>query len=155
MKYKEYYDIIDKTNFKSRGIWDTEPDKVQFQDEETGLPCLIRRNRCGALCGYVGITKEHPYFEKSLVECDFNHNLDVHGGITYNDFCVGDEESGICHLVENGEDSNVYWLGWDAAHFGDFVPKYDKYQHDESMYKNIDYIKNECSRLAKQLKNIN
>jgi hypothetical protein len=151
MKYKEYYNLIDKSNFQTRGVWDTEPDKIQFQDTETGLPCLIRRSQSGALCGYVGVTQEHPYFDKDVSDWEFNHNLDVHGGITYNNFCIGDEKTGICHVVDEGENANVYWLGWDAAHLGDFVPSYDSFQHGESVYRDINYVKNECGRLAKQL----
>lgn len=47
------------------GPWQTEPDRVQWQDEETGYWCLIRRNwRIGQLCGYVAIPPDHPYFQK-------------------------------------------------------------------------------------------
>lgn len=34
------YTTKDKSDWP-RGEWDNEPDKVQFQDEATGLPCLI------------------------------------------------------------------------------------------------------------------
>lgn len=33
---------IDKSAWP-RGAWDDEPDKVQWQDPATGLPCLIDR----------------------------------------------------------------------------------------------------------------
>lgn len=60
METKEYR-TIDKDGW-GPGPWQDEPDKRQWQDEATGLPCLIVRGPSGALCGYVGISKEHPAF---------------------------------------------------------------------------------------------
>src|SRR5450759_2183131 len=42
------------------GPWMAEVDKEQWAEETTGLPCLIKRNDWGALCGYVGVTEGHP-----------------------------------------------------------------------------------------------
>lgn len=42
-----------RTIDKSDGEWKDEPDKIQWQDEATGFPCLIVRGPSGALCGYV------------------------------------------------------------------------------------------------------
>lgn len=51
---------VDKSKW-GRGPWDGEPDKKQWQDEVTGLPCLAVRNPSGGnWCGYVGIPKRHP-----------------------------------------------------------------------------------------------
>jgi hypothetical protein len=44
------------------GAWQDEPDKMQWPDEATGLPCLIVRNRLGALCGYVGVPETHAAY---------------------------------------------------------------------------------------------
>lgn len=84
----------------------------------TGLPCLIVRNRFGALCGYVGVAEGHPLFGLSYSEVapvsrpvaaellDARGVLDLyddelkactvridvmlsaHGGITFADFCA-------------------------------------------------------------------
>ena len=63
-----YENVIDKSKWHG-GEWDNEPDKAQFADEPTGLPCLIRRNdRIGSLCGYVAIPPKHPYFGKEIHE---------------------------------------------------------------------------------------
>ena len=58
------YKYVDKTEYEIRGSWDNEPDKIQWEDEETKLPCLIVRGPLGALCGYVGVDESHPLFEK-------------------------------------------------------------------------------------------
>ena len=68
--------LVDKSNWQT-GPWQQEPDKKQWLDEETGLPCLMRRGPSGALCGYVGIAKDHPYYGKEGYEID----VEVHGGV--------------------------------------------------------------------------
>lgn len=44
------------------GPWQHEPDKMEWRDKETGLPCLIVRGPVGALCGYVGVPPTHPAY---------------------------------------------------------------------------------------------
>lgn len=41
---------IDKTTW-GEGPWQHEPDRVDWYDEGTGLPCLMIRNAIGAWCG--------------------------------------------------------------------------------------------------------
>ena len=97
------------------GDWQQEPDKKQWQDKETGYPCLVVRNRMGALCGYVGVPKGHPHFEHDYEK----PSVEVHGGLTFADTCQpnADESSHICHKVG---DDHVWWFGFDCAHYGDF-----------------------------------
>jgi hypothetical protein len=45
------------------GPWQEEPDKIQWLDDATGLPCLVVRNDWGTLCGYVGVGPGHPLYE--------------------------------------------------------------------------------------------
>jgi hypothetical protein len=96
------YRLTDKSAW-TPGPWSDEPDKMQFRDEATGLPCLIVRNHGGALCGYVGVDPSHPWHGKSYsdaigecgAECsDENHYshriesvINVHGGLTFSDGC--------------------------------------------------------------------
>lgn len=178
---------IDKSSW-ARGPWDSEPDKMQFTDEATGLPCLVVRGPAGALCGYVGVSKGHPLYEVQYSdECpalaaalekrkeqplgetpglmlmlgalmgDLSPRADVvlnvHGGLTFSGHC---QEGGkICHEVCEGEDDNVWWLGFDCAHSGDLSPKY-KQNYAEMMfggeaYRDLDYVKREIAGLARQL----
>jgi hypothetical protein len=53
------YRTTDKTEWGA-GPWQDEPDKRQWTDAVTGLPCLIVRGPIGALCGYVGVSSDHP-----------------------------------------------------------------------------------------------
>jgi hypothetical protein len=135
------------------GPWQDEPDKKQWLDEATGLPCLIVRNRCGALCGYVGVPKTHGLH--GIRGGEIVDRLDVHGGITFSDFCheAGDECESICHKVEPGEDDKVWWLGFDTAHGGDLVPAagYPSRVQELLTYRDLAYVEGECRNLAKQL----
>lgn len=51
------------------GPWEEEPDKRQWTDPATGLPCLIVRNRLGGLCGYVGVPPSHPWYGRDYSSC--------------------------------------------------------------------------------------
>ncbi len=46
-----------------KGLWQDEPDELQWVDEATGLTCLILRNPVGAFCGYVGVPETHPGYK--------------------------------------------------------------------------------------------
>jgi hypothetical protein len=141
--------FIDKSAWP-RGPWDDEPDKMQWLDEATGLPCLIVRGPlAGALCGYVGVPEGHPCFG---VEYDAP-GVDVHGGLTFAGPCDPDRAHGICHVVEPGEPDGVWWLGFDCAHGGDLAPAFEAALRDVlgDEYRDLDYVRAECARLAAQL----
>lgn len=158
MKTLEYR-TIDKKNWK-RGEWDNEPDKVQWPDPATGYPCLIvRHGALGHLCGYVGVAKGHPAFEKGYDEVrgfPGQEYLEVHGGLTFAAECHKEtrpQSENICHEVEEGDNDNIWWLGFDCAHVGDqSCMATGGHNFDGDEYRNIDYVKSECARLAEQLK---
>lgn len=144
---------VDKSAWP-RGEWDGEPDKKQWTDPATGLPCLIVRGPAGALCGYVGVSNGHPAFEKDYTNVD----VECHGGLTFADHCSphkDDPEKGICHVVQPGDDDNVWWLGFDCAHSWDVRPKdegrFPRFSED-SNYKTIGYVTRQVESLAAQLK---
>lgn len=152
------YSTVDKSRWPA-GPWQSEPDKRQWRDEATGLPCLIVRNRrTGILCGYVGVSRGHPLFEQHY---DAAESIGVHGGLTFADRCQpGEEAESICHVVEPGEDDAVWWLGFDCAHSGDHQPCYDHFGSmltglleggHGSAYRDFPYVAAECASLARQL----
>lgn len=197
----EEYTFVDKSKWE-RGEWDKEPDKIQFEDPETKLPCLIVRGPSGALCGYVGVSEGHPFFgldysscslkeakprgqtegddvwslsgktqkksewmierQRKQIICSENgwcsHTpesmLEVHGGITFSDFCQERADNhGICHNPSEGEPDKVWWLGFDCAHCNDASPAYDNFMPKFGYrdYRTVDYVKSEITKLAKQL----
>lgn len=128
---------IDKSDW-GPGSWNEEPDKLQYPDEDTGLPCLILRSTLGHLCGYVGVSSTHPLFGKSYEEPD----IKVHGGLTF----AGKWE-------EQGND--IWWFGFDCGHMGDRSPHMDKYICiGNGYYKTIKYVQAEVKDLARQLKEL-
>lgn len=153
------------------GPWVDEPDKVQWVDEKTGLDCMVKRNDHGAWCGYVGVTKGHPFYGISYSEIYDRFpevEIDVHGGLTFSDKChegLGDDA--ICHVPFPGRDGDVWWLGFDCAHAFDLSPLmgYRMHEYDPErwpwppvqgvlgadVYRTVDFAKNECRKLAASL----
>jgi hypothetical protein len=120
MKTIEYHTFENKAEWGD-GPWVNEPDKIQWQDAETGLPCLIVRNNGGALCGYVGVPSSHPLHNVHYDEASGAADLRVHGGLTFSDFCTGEATPESWeHFRERGrkavDESLLYPVG-DSARF--------------------------------------
>jgi hypothetical protein len=165
MEAKEYR-TMDKSSW-GPGAWRDEPDKAQWQDAATGLPCLIvRASTSGSLCGYVGITEGHPLFGKAFV--DIEDDLDVHGGLTFSHACSPgeSEEEGVCHVPGPGESDHVWWLGFDCGHAFDVMPAMEgrlrslghepiwlPFSSNElgGHYRDFSYVKEQVAGLAFQL----
>jgi hypothetical protein len=196
------YRTMDKSTW-GPGPWQEEPDKVQWQDEASGLPCLIVRNSFGNWCGYVGVAPGHPWHGKDyngLHLTPDDYGPDVHGGLTFADNCanmshetwekwrarvlagadeakqypLGDaarrlrdrvkeladyeafvahsKATRVCHIPDDGEPDNVWWLGFDCGHCDDFSPGMDSdYRHEDSQYRDMAYVQAECAGLARQI----
>jgi hypothetical protein len=97
MKRIEYH-TQDKSKW-GQGPWQSEPDKIQWLDAKTYLPCLIVRGPAGALCGYVGVGVAHPWHGVGYSDCPqkcgkewCDHGpesvMDVHGGLTFAHGCA-------------------------------------------------------------------
>jgi hypothetical protein len=154
MKRIEYRNVYDKSKWP-RGPWDDEPDKVQWQDEATGLPCMIRRSPImGSWCGYVGVSPDHPAFGQDYNAID-DERISVHGGLAYAGGCTDgvSPEISICHVVEPGEPDHVWWLGFDCGHAFDHSPALS-YVLPDAIYRDQSYIENEVRQLASQLAEI-
>ncbi len=123
-------------NRSQTGPWDNEPDELSFVDEVTKLECLILRNPMfGSLLGYVVL----PEGKNLDIDTDL---LKVHGGVTYSDFSP--------YPLHNSK----YCIGFDCMHAYDWSPcamsqRFAK--ETGSTYKDIEFVKAECKKLAKQL----
>lgn len=172
------YTTVDKADW-DRGPWDDEPDKMSWTDPTTGLPCLIVRNGGGALCGYVGVNPDHPWhgvdYGGHIVEgCESirregycwedghspESTIRVHGGLTFASGCRhGEDESvGICHIPDPGQPADVWWFGFDCAHYMDVSPAHlRRYreagigQLSDEVYRDVGYVREQVEGLAKQL----
>ncbi len=155
MSYKEYRDVIDKSDW-GHGPWDSEPDKIEWVDPETGYDCIIRRSPLGALCGYVGIPESHALF--GLDYDDLNIDLEVHGGITWTGKPDGDEVPIDIRLATE-HPKQLWWIGFDCAHAFDLAPAMRRYTDmvttwpDDwtQVYRDMEYVRSEVLELAKQL----
>ena len=148
------------------GEWLEEPDKAQWIDEDSNLDCLILRGPVGALCGYVGVPKGHPYFGKGYGEVD----ITVHGDLTFAGPCRPSEKGeahGICHATERAANAEVWWFGFDCAHCFDLAPNMyppevrkalgetievaEKLHRElNPVYRNFQYVQEECKKAAAQ-----
>jgi hypothetical protein len=145
------------------GPWDDEPDKVSWTDQATGRPCLIVRNRLGALCGYVAVDPGHPLYGIGYSDVPDAVHEAAHGGLTYASPCqeVEDEAHGICHVPEPGAPDDVWWLGFDCAHAGDLAPAMEATRRELDMpsfpglprdkYRTVGYVRRRCEDLAAAL----
>ena len=128
----------------SKKPWETEPDLLDFVDEDTGYKCFIQRHQeLKHLCGYVELPKKHKLYG-SFSEENF-YNIEVHGGVTYTGKREFEQQNYIADYV----------LGFDCGHAGDLVPYlYNRNPLIGGSYKDIEYVTNECQKLAKQLKDL-
>lgn len=155
------YTTFDKSGWGA-GPWADEPDKIQYEDDATGLPCLINRVEfSGALCGYVGVPSGHPWYGKSFLDLQ---GVAAHRGLSYSDHCQeGPEDIAICHIPQDGESDEVWWLGFHCHNIPyDVGPAFDAFHREiglditfrtdvESVYRTVDYVRAECARLARQI----
>lgn len=116
--------------------WETEPNGELFRDDEVGYLCLIKRMPLKNLCGYVGVTKDHPWYGMDM---DFI-SASVHGGVTFTDWM---EELAIPDGIQR------WWVGFDCAHSGDTIPGLIGFRIP-GIYRNWAYVKSECRSLAAQ-----
>lgn len=167
LDYIHAYRTQDKTSW-GPGPWQHEIDKMQWIDPATGLDCLIVRSAgSGALCGYVGVPATHPWYGRHYYGCTLptpclagtwcDHApislLDVHGGLTYSDTCAEDEpeSTGICHIPLPGRPDNLYWFGYDCAHYRDLSPAWPMHTATKETYRTEEYVQEQCAALARQL----
>lgn len=166
---------IDKTKW-SRGPWDAEKDVENFKTAAGLDASIIRVSHSGALCGYVGVPASHPWHGKEYgdsvapsveqlsapVEVEkvsvislfvsaasgddpaegarIDCLMRVHGGLTYS----GAGRAGY------GENPDLWYFGFDCAHYGDHCPAMDSLFMDGE-YRDVEYVRSEIETLASQL----
>jgi hypothetical protein len=136
--------LLDKSDWLD-GPWRAEPDRLEWVDEGSRLPCLVLRNpETGSLCGYVGVPPGHLAHGMHYNDL---HQVKVHGGLTYNGPAEDDR------VVEGYAD---YWyFGFDTAHYGDkfgfATPLSMMTILRSGEYRDVGYCMDQCRRLASQL----
>lgn len=82
---------------------------VSFVIENTWLSRAVVDHGWGN--GYVGVSKEHPFFEKSYD--DLNELISIHGGLTFSE-------------MEPIEDNDYWVIGFDTCHAWDSEKEHTK-----------------------------
>lgn len=78
-----------------------------------------------------------------------------HGGLTYScNSCPPERIHEINAEFEPEENTDVWWFGFDCAHYGDFCPGNTFGILGRETYKNIHYVEMDVAQLAAQLAEI-
>lgn len=94
--------------------------------EEKDYLCeIIRHDKNSHWCGYIFINSNHPWYEKHYDNID----ADCHGGLTYSEY-----------------EEDKWKIGFDCAHWGDFVSKYKT----SGIWRDRRYVESECRKLVEQ-----
>lgn len=143
------------------GPWQSEPDEINWLDKKSRLWCRIKRNRIGALCGYVRIAKKHPCYGKSYNGAEDYYNL-TEGQIWWRKYVKRDVKYFVSEIRVHGGLTFAnywdggFWFGFDCAHAGDFCPKIDDVVPGMigNVYRDISYVKVQTTNLARKLAEI-
>jgi hypothetical protein len=143
--------VIDRSTWGS-GPWDGEPDRVDFRTFD-GFAALALRQPMGHWCGYVAVPPGHPA-HGSKDDCI----VDVHGGVTYASECAGN----VCHVPDDGEPADVWWIGFDFSHAYDLIPSTNAAfatlmgsgSRNRDVYRDLTYVRAECEIVGRQLQDM-
>lgn len=165
------------------GPWAGEADKVAWIDAETGLGCIILRQKDGTLSGYVGVPIDHPLFGFEADALPVDLASAAHGGVTYAKACEAnrferrahgqprEERYTICHTtyvrreqeyrtVQTTEDEfeheDLWWFGFDTSHPGDLIPRpgLGRNHHQGGVYRDQAFVYTGIVELARLLQAI-
>jgi hypothetical protein len=126
--------------FKLLSTWET----------EAGLKAYTAITYLGTINGYVIVPTDSKYYDADYL---YVEDIDVHGGLSYSGF-------GPLNLIPN----EYYALGFDCAHADDGrnfdfarehgieIPIYSSSIFGTENWKDEEFVKNECEKLAKQIK---
>ena len=91
---------------------------------------------------YIEIPRGNNLFKKHYNGIDLN----VHGGLTYSD--------SVLFISENEKANGEWFIGWDYAHYDDYMPYYDELQ--KALFQQLkkwttEEIKQECENAIDEL----
>lgn len=86
-----------------------EPYVLSVKNDEYHL-LVLKNEALGIFNGYVGVREDHRLYCSHYAHDSAVYLLDVHGGVTY------------CGNNLPMMDRNLWYLGFDTGHYGDFIP---------------------------------
>lgn len=146
---------IDKTDWGD-GPWQHEPDRSEWRIGPF-VALALRQPTSGHWCGYLGVPPGHPWHGQDYVDVA----VEVHGGLTFAQASMEDDRpqrERVCHVPQPGEPADVWWLGFDCAHFMDRRPgedvRYGRMRLSdltrEGTYRDLDYVTDQIAGMATQ-----
>ena len=160
--------------------WKIEPNQKVFY--AFGYQCIIlRMPDFGNLLGYAGIGQDHPLFRLDYstptpalepLEYYAKNSPDKNSPDRFSFsnmpniiFGVEQEPTMSCRLFVHGgvtfagqlredvnPDTNLWWIGFDCAHAGDFAP--ERGYASGGVYRDMGYMQRELQFLAQQLRDV-
>lgn len=121
------------------------PERVLAEGKHLGHEWVVVHNGLGYRCGYVKVSKNHPWYGKGYGDID----VDVHGGLTFAQKDVP---------CDKGGKDDGFWVGFDAGHCFDAqdptLPTYFKMPMliPGQIIRTQQYVENECKKLCEQAK---
>lgn len=150
MLYLETY-VYDKAGWTA-GQWSSEPDKVQWQDPLSGIPCLIVRQR-GLWSSYAGLNQTYTIYGQTASALDA---LLIVGGLEVTYAAVADNSGrplAIVHTPEAGEPGGLWWVGVGACHDSELLTDEDPMLGvDDETYRNMRYAMGISQALAEEMR---
>lgn len=149
-----FIEFFNKKNFPP-GDWMSEPDLCQWTS--SGFECLVMRDmKLGIWRGFVGTTRAHKIFNKSLLDIinePWGLDLEVYGGVSV---------AGKLPPRYKELNQDRWWIGFECAQGEDLFPLVKLDLNDpiqaaifcSQSYKDIHFARRETNHLAQQLKTI-
>lgn len=113
------------------------------QGTHEGFDWVVLHNGAGFRCGYICVTKDHPWFELFYdhIHAQFDF-VSVHGGLTYSGY---------------GDTQTEWWIGFDCAHGGDKIDTSLPHEHLSYIFntgeiRTQEYVEEQCRNLCAQAK---
>jgi len=96
-------------------------EEIRVKKTSDGYIRLIRISGAGVYCGYIGLPDDrHKWFGLNYEDLIF---VRVHGGVTFADAKFpGDDVTAMNLSVLTAGEVVPWWVGFDCAHGGDYVP---------------------------------
>lgn len=136
--------------FWPAGPWHDEPDRIDWVDPPTGVPCMMRRNDFGAWCGYVAIPPTHPWVNLSRDE--MSPSPHCHGGLTFKDHWEDWKPENGDRYRDADIGTTLPWIGFDCHHGFDLGPALSSDHSDENrVYRDVQYVTAEVVHLAQHV----
>ena len=145
--------IIELYKKSNSNPWDKEPFKREFEYKD--FPCIILKHPTQHhLCGYIGIYSTNGLSNMPID--DINEFINIHGGFTHYD------SGNNINLPITVNNKLIFWLGFDCAHYNDYVPGLEEFQQfysyqmsimnkENVTYKDGQFVENELKKAIDQI----